>query len=206
MRLFLKGNRLFWNPAEIDFTKDAEDWASMSDDERDGAAILAASFVAGEESVTQDIQPFMRAMAAEGRLEDEMYLTQFAFEEAKHIEAFRRWLDGVGLTGDLHSMIDNEGYRKDLLRHPAELFAGARLRPLAGRPDARGGRLQPGRRGCSRDDGLLLVGTNDLIARDPPWDAAVDRPDRARRTQTHGLGNVYVSEAHRGGRVHVAGV
>lgn len=112
MRLFLKGNRLFWNPADIDFSKDAADWEALSENEREGAAILAASFIAGEESVTQDIQPFMRAMAVEGRLEDEMYLTQFAFEEAKHIESFRRWLDIVGLTDDLHPLVeDNPGYR-----------------------------------------------------------------------------------------------
>ena len=52
-------------------------------------------------------------MGAEGRLEDEMYLTQFAFEEAKHLEAFRRWLDAIGATGDLHSWVDeNSGYKE----------------------------------------------------------------------------------------------
>ena len=113
MRLFLKGNRLFWNPAELDFSKDAEDWEQLSDNERLGAIQLAALFEAGEEAVTSDIQPFIGAMAAEGRLEDEMYLTQFAFEEAKHIEMFRRWLDAIGETGDLHQHVDgNPGYRK----------------------------------------------------------------------------------------------
>jgi ribonucleoside-diphosphate reductase beta chain len=41
-----------------------------------------------------------------------MYLTQFCFEEAKHAEVFRRWMDSVGLTGDLHSYVaDNPHYR-----------------------------------------------------------------------------------------------
>jgi ribonucleotide reductase beta subunit family protein with ferritin-like domain len=53
------------------------------------AARLCAQFIAGEEAVTQDIQPFMAAMRDEGRLADEMYLTQFAFEEAKHTQVFR---------------------------------------------------------------------------------------------------------------------
>ena len=44
----------------------------------------------------------MAAMRAEGRLGDEMYLTQFAFEEAKHTQVFRLWLDAVGVTDDLH--------------------------------------------------------------------------------------------------------
>lgn len=112
MRLFAGGNSRFWNPADIDFTKDAEDWAGLTDDERQMASILCASFIAGEEAVTEDIQPFMSAMAAEGRLEDEIYLAQFAFEEAKHVEAFRRWMDAVGLDGDLHHFIEeNGGYR-----------------------------------------------------------------------------------------------
>jgi ribonucleoside-diphosphate reductase beta chain len=112
LRLFTKGNAKFWNPADIDFSQDAEDWAGLTDEQRRSATFLCAMFIAGEEAVTEDIQPFMKAMAAEGRLGDEMYLTQFCFEEAKHTEVFRRWLDAVGLTDDLHPFIaDNPGYR-----------------------------------------------------------------------------------------------
>lgn len=111
MRLFSKGNAKHWNPADIDFTQDARDIAAMTDAERDMTVSLAAQFMAGEESVTQDLQPFVAAMAAEGRLADEMYLTQFVFEEAKHTEGFRRWFDAVGMTGDLHDQIEsNEHY------------------------------------------------------------------------------------------------
>jgi ribonucleoside-diphosphate reductase beta chain len=35
-----------------------------------------------------------------------MYLTQFAFEEAKHTQVFRMWLDAVGLTDDLHPYLE----------------------------------------------------------------------------------------------------
>jgi ribonucleoside-diphosphate reductase beta chain len=113
MRLFAKGNRMFWNPADIDFSRDARDWAEMPEVEREAARLLAALFLAGEEAVTQDIQPFMAAVAAEGRLEDELYLTQFAFEEAKHVEGFRRWFDAVGEIDDLHPSVEfNDGYRK----------------------------------------------------------------------------------------------
>ena len=112
LRLFVKGNRKFWNPADIDFGKDGPDWQTLSDEERRSATYLCAQFVAGEEAVTQDIQPFMRAMAAEGRFGDEMYLTQFCFEEAKHPAVFRLWLDAVGVTEDLHRYVENNpGYR-----------------------------------------------------------------------------------------------
>ncbi|NKQ55189.1 R2-like ligand-binding oxidase [Amycolatopsis sp. K13G38] len=113
LRLFVKGNKKFWNPADIDFSKDGADWQTLTDDERRSATYLCAQFIAGEEAVTQDIQPFMRAMAAEGRFGDEMYLSQFCFEEAKHTEVFRRWMDAVGLTGDLTSFVsENPHYRK----------------------------------------------------------------------------------------------
>ena len=106
LRLFTKGNAKFWDPSGIDFTRDAEDWKSLSDEAQERILRLCAQFAAGEEAVTEDIQPFVRAMAAEGRLGDEMYLTQFAFEEAKHVQAFRLWLDALGVTHDLHAHVD----------------------------------------------------------------------------------------------------
>lgn len=117
LRLFNKGNAKFWNPADIDFSKDAEDWQRLSEDEQRSVAGLCAQFIAGEEAVTQDLQPFVAAMAAEGRFGDEMYLTQFVFEEAKHTQVFRLWLDAIGLTEDLHGLVEeNPGYREIFYR------------------------------------------------------------------------------------------
>ncbi len=107
LKLFAGGNAKFWNPADIDFSHDRADWEALSERERDYATRLCAEFIAGEEAVTKDIQPFMSAMRAEGRLGDEMYLTQFAFEEAKHTQVFRMWLDAVGITDDLHGYLDD---------------------------------------------------------------------------------------------------
>ncbi|GED96392.1 R2-like ligand-binding oxidase [Gordonia crocea] len=113
LRLFTKGNAKTWNPVDIDFSKEAVDWAGLSDEQRRSACYLVAQFVAGEEAVTEDIQPFMSAMAAENRFGDEMYLTQFCLEEAKHAQGFRLWMDAVGLTEDLHPYVaENPHYRK----------------------------------------------------------------------------------------------
>ena len=106
LKLFAGGNAKFWNPADIDFSRDRADWEKLNEDERDFATRLCAQFIAGEEAVTEDIQPFMTAMREEGRLGDEMYLTQFAFEEAKHTQVFRLWLDAVGMTEDLQSYLE----------------------------------------------------------------------------------------------------
>lgn len=114
LRLFTKGNARFWDPTAIDFSQDAEDWPELTDEQRRSATYLVAQFIAGEEAVTQDIQPFLRAMAAEGRFGDEMYLSQFCFEEAKHTQVFRLWMDSVGLTGDLEPFVSENPYYRQL--------------------------------------------------------------------------------------------
>ncbi|MBD0322524.1 MAG: R2-like ligand-binding oxidase [Aldersonia sp.] len=113
LRLFTKGNAKFWDPADLDFTAEAADWERINSEQKRSTTYLCAQFIAGEEAVTQDIRPFMQAMVAEGRFADEMYLTQFCFEEAKHTQVFRLWMDAVGLTGDLHPYVaDNPYYRQ----------------------------------------------------------------------------------------------
>ncbi|GAA2337689.1 R2-like ligand-binding oxidase [Saccharopolyspora halophila] len=116
LRLFNKGNAKFWNPADIDFSQDAEDWHNLTEHEQRSVAALCAQFIAGEEAVTEDLQPFMAAMAAEGRFGDEMYLTQFCFEEAKHTQVFRLWMDAIGLTEDLHELVGSRGYQEIFYR------------------------------------------------------------------------------------------
>jgi len=96
MRLYEKAKRLgVWNPSDIDISKDRADWSTLTDDEKDLILRLLAMFVAGEEAVTLDLLPLMRVVAREGRVEEEMFLTTFLFEEAKHTDFFRRFLDEV---------------------------------------------------------------------------------------------------------------
>jgi len=96
MGLWEKAKRLgIWNPADIDFSKDKEDFARMSDEGRDLFLRAAANFVAGEEAVTLDLLPLINVIASEGRLEEEMFLTSFLWEEAKHVDFFSRFLSEV---------------------------------------------------------------------------------------------------------------
>ncbi|GDY30182.1 R2-like ligand-binding oxidase [Gandjariella thermophila] len=112
LRLFVSGNAKCWNPADIDFDRDAEDWRGLAGAERTALAYLAAMFVAGEEALAGHARSFIAAMSGEDRFGDVMYLTQSGFEEARHAEAFRRWLDAVELAGDLQRhVLDNPGYR-----------------------------------------------------------------------------------------------
>jgi len=103
MRLFEKAKRLgSWNPSELDLSQDIADWQRLSDPERDLLLRLTALFQAGEEAVTLDLLPLVQAIAREGRVEEELFLTTFLFEEAKHTDFFARFLDEVaGMDHDL---------------------------------------------------------------------------------------------------------
>lgn len=103
MRLYEKAKRLgIWNPSDIDFTQDRADWLTLTPDEQDVLLRLTAMFQAGEEAVTLDLLPLIMAVAAEGRIEEEMFLTTFLFEEAKHTDFFNRFLTEVAQhSGDL---------------------------------------------------------------------------------------------------------
>lgn len=96
MRLYEKAKRLgIWNPSDIDLTQDKADWQQLAPDEQDLLLRLTAMFQAGEEAVTLDLLPLIMTIAQEGRLEEEMFLTTFLFEEAKHTDFFNRFLTEV---------------------------------------------------------------------------------------------------------------
>jgi ribonucleoside-diphosphate reductase beta chain len=96
MRLWRKAKKLgIWDPADIDLSQDRKDWLAMTAREQDLLLRLTAIFQSGEEAVTLDLLPLIQVIAQEGRLEEEMYLTSFLFEEAKHVDGFRRFLDEV---------------------------------------------------------------------------------------------------------------
>jgi len=113
MRLYEKAKKLgIWNPSDIDLTKDKQDWAGFTDEEKDLCLLLLSMFVAGEEAVTLDLLPLIQAVAQEGRIEEEMYLTTFLFEEAKHTDFFRRFMDEVAEAGVDLSRFHGDNYRQ----------------------------------------------------------------------------------------------
>lgn len=112
MRLYQKAKRLgIWNPVDIDFTRDIEDWQRLNDLEREVLLHLTSLFQAGEESVAQEIVPLIAAISGERRLEEEMYLATFVWEEAKHTEFFRRFLDEVACDTSELSRFHGPSYR-----------------------------------------------------------------------------------------------
>jgi ribonucleoside-diphosphate reductase beta chain len=110
--MFEKAKRYgVWNPSEIDLTQDRRDWSQLDTRQQDLILRLTSLFQAGEEAVTADILPLIMAVAREERLEEELYLTTFLFEEAKHTDFFNRFLtDVTGASADL-SRFHGDSYR-----------------------------------------------------------------------------------------------
>lgn len=100
-QLYTNSKRLAWDPASIDLTRDAADWALMR---RDFATEeyakqmhqLCAFFLAGEESVTSTLAPLLGAVARlRLGVDIECYLTSQIYEEARHFEFFTRYFHEV---------------------------------------------------------------------------------------------------------------
>jgi len=112
MTLWRKAKKLgIWDPLDIDLQQDRADWQRLDPLEREVLLHLTSLFAAGEESVTVDLLPLIATIAAEGRLEEEMYLTSFLWEEAKHVEAFRRFLDEVAQEGSELARFHSSSYQ-----------------------------------------------------------------------------------------------
>ncbi len=112
MQLWRKAKKLgIWDPQDLSFEQDVADWQGLDDRERDLLLRLTAQFQAGEESVTYDLLPLLQVMAEEGCIEDEMFLTSYLWEEAKHVEGFSRFLEEVtGTHGGLEHYF-SDAYR-----------------------------------------------------------------------------------------------
>jgi ribonucleoside-diphosphate reductase beta chain len=96
MRLWEKSLALgTWTPASLDFATDAEQFNALDAGTQQAIARVCALFTAGERAVTTDLLPFIRVVAAEGRLEEELYLATFLCDEAKHVDVFDRFAGQV---------------------------------------------------------------------------------------------------------------
>ncbi|WP_338448232.1 R2-like ligand-binding oxidase [Niallia oryzisoli] len=110
-QLFQKAKQFgTWNPSDIDFSQDKEDWKRLSPEQKQSLKLRVSRFIIGEESVTMDILPMIMTVAKKGWLEEEMFLTSFIFEEAKHVEFFNIFLKEIGEMGDLS--FSNEDHKK----------------------------------------------------------------------------------------------
>jgi ribonucleoside-diphosphate reductase beta chain len=82
-------------------------------------------FYAGEEAVTRDLLPIAYAVGNERRLDDELFVTAWLFEEGKHTDFFRRFLDevvGEAAAGTEHDPLEKRLYEEELAAATSRLF------------------------------------------------------------------------------------
>lgn len=100
-QLYTNSKRLAWDPAAVDLSRDAADWARIRQDfatEEYARQLhqLCAFFHSGEESVTSTLAPLLSAVSRlDLGVDIEMYLTSQLYEEAKHFEFFTRYFHEV---------------------------------------------------------------------------------------------------------------
>lgn len=95
--LYHLAKRFAWDPAEVDFAQDQQDWAKLNEREQRILNHLLSMFVAGEEAVASDLAPLLWALGRVGGLRDEaMFITSQLFDESRHVEFFHRWFDLIG--------------------------------------------------------------------------------------------------------------
>src|SRR3954452_25240695 len=90
-----KGN---WRATEIDFGQDAIDWREkLTDEQRRGALWLYSLFFHGEDSVADNLGPYIDAAPLE---EQKYFLATQQVDEARHAIFFKRFMHEVAGVGD----------------------------------------------------------------------------------------------------------
>jgi ribonucleotide reductase beta subunit family protein with ferritin-like domain len=96
--LYARWERGNWRATEIDFTQDAIDWRErLTEEQRRSALWLYALFFHGEDSVAENLSPYIDAAPLE---EQKYFLTTQQVDEARHSVFFKRFMHEVVGAGD----------------------------------------------------------------------------------------------------------
>ena len=96
--LYARWERGNWRATEIDLTQDAIDWREkLTDAQRRSALWLYTLFFHGEDSVTDNLSPYIDAAPLE---EQKYFLTTQQVDEARHSVFFNRFMHEVVGLGD----------------------------------------------------------------------------------------------------------
>ncbi|WP_408957231.1 ribonucleotide-diphosphate reductase subunit beta [Natrinema sp. 74] len=126
-----------WDPDDYDLEQDRRDWQQFSEDEQRRFLATCSGFYDGEEDVTRTLAPYMMALDALPNeempfdtVQEEMYLAQQVYEEAKHTDLFSRYFEEVFETQETapyrEGGYQEQGYSTDDLYDTADdLLAAA---------------------------------------------------------------------------------
>src|SRR5919106_3115509 len=95
-QLYELWERQQWATQELDFTQDRADWHERFDDEERFQRMYGlSSFFIGEQRVTEELGPIMRAAPTE---EQRIFLSTQIADEARHVRFFERFYREVGVS------------------------------------------------------------------------------------------------------------
>ncbi|MGH2808953.1 MAG: ribonucleotide-diphosphate reductase subunit beta [Actinomycetota bacterium] len=120
--LYRRWEKQNWSVYEIDFAKDASDWATFPDAMKDQLILGFSGFFLGEAAVTDTLSPLVHAAPTD---EDRLFLTTQLVDEARHTIFFDRFFrDVLGKEGlpAARRMSDKIGYTADHNRGYSKLF------------------------------------------------------------------------------------
>jgi ribonucleoside-diphosphate reductase beta chain len=83
-----------WLTQDLDFSRDREDWRGFPEDERYQRMYGLSSFFIGEQKVTDELGPMMRAAPTEDM---RVFLSTQIADEARHVRFFDRFYAEVGV-------------------------------------------------------------------------------------------------------------
>jgi hypothetical protein len=89
-----------WKATEIDFSKDRDGWAALSELQRKSALWTYSMFFYGEDSVTDNLSPYIDAAPRE---EQKYFLATQQVDEARHAVFFARFFNEVIGAGDSYA-------------------------------------------------------------------------------------------------------
>jgi hypothetical protein len=89
-----------WKSTDIDFSKDREGWESLSEIQRKSALWTYSMFFYGEDSVTDNLSPYIDAAPRE---EQKYFLATQQVDEARHAVFFARFFKEVIGAGDSYA-------------------------------------------------------------------------------------------------------
>jgi ribonucleoside-diphosphate reductase beta chain len=90
-RRYEKAINLIWNPRDLDYAQDIEDWKNLDPEKRTIILRVTCKFLAGEQHVAKEGAPMILGADALDRFDWAMYLSTFVMEEFKHAEFMALW-------------------------------------------------------------------------------------------------------------------
>jgi 1,2-phenylacetyl-CoA epoxidase catalytic subunit len=95
--LYRRWEQSNWSATALDFTEDRNGWAALSETQRQSAMWVYSMFFYGEDSVTDNLSPYIDAAPKE---EQKYFLATQQVDEARHAIFFHRFFKEVIEAGD----------------------------------------------------------------------------------------------------------